>query len=681
MNKQDVLLEIGLEEMPARFMPESTKQLGDKVKAWFVAQNISFEDVALFNSPRRLAVLVKGVVEKQEDIKEEAKGPAKKIAQDAEGNWTKAAEGFARGQGASTDDLYFKDIKGVDYVHVQKFQEGKQVKDLLPALGDIAASLSFPKNMRWGSEDLRYIRPIKWIVCLFGQEIIPVEIAGVKSGRETRGHRFLGTTASIDTPASYEQTLRDQFVIVDSDKRKQLITEQLHALSSEKGWVIPVDPELLEEVNDLVEYPTVLFGSFEEEFLVLPEEVLVTTMKEHQRYFPVKNEQGELLPHFITVRNGNSEALENVARGNEKVLRARLSDAAFFYKEDEKLVIEDNIQKLDKVVFHEKLGTIGDKLKRATDIAVRLADHVGADEETSKRAARAASISKFDLVTQMVYEFPELQGIMGEKYARALGEHEEVAKSINEHYMPRFAGDDAPSTLIGAIVAVADKLDSICSFFSIEVIPTGSQDPYGLRRQASGIVHILLDRQWNLSFKELLALAQVDAKHEAALIEFLTHRLKYVLQAEHIRHDVVEAVLDVENIEPYAVVKKAAVLEESVKQESFKETAEALGRVISISKKGEDAQIQPELFENEHEQKLFEAYQQAEQAVNEYMAKGQYQSALEALDTLKAPIVHYFDHTMVHADDEKLKQNRLAQMVKLAKVIQSFANMNNLIVK
>ncbi|MGW6167117.1 glycine--tRNA ligase subunit beta, partial [Bacillus altitudinis] len=351
MYKQDVLLEIGLEEMPARFMPESTKQLGDKVKAWFVAQNISFEDVALFNSPRRLAVLVKGVAEKQEDIKEEAKGPAKKIAQDAEGNWTKAAEGFARGQGASTDDLYFKDIKGVDYVHVQKFQEGKQVKDLLPALGDIAASLSFPKNMRWGSEDLRYIRPIKWIVCLFGQEIIPVEIAGVKSGRETRGHRFLGTTASIDTPASYEQTLRDQFVIVDSDKRKQLITEQLHALSSEKGWVIPVDPELLEEVNDLVEYPTVLFGSFEEEFLALPEEVLVTTMKEHQRYFPVKNEQGELLPHFITVRNGNSEALENVARGNEKVLRARLSDAAFFYKEDEKLVIEDNIQKLDKVVF------------------------------------------------------------------------------------------------------------------------------------------------------------------------------------------------------------------------------------------------------------------------------------------------------------------------------------------
>ncbi|PJI12656.1 glycine--tRNA ligase subunit beta [Bacillus altitudinis] len=681
MNKQDVLLEIGLEEMPARFMPESTKQLGDKVKAWFVAQNISFEDVALFNSPRRLAVLVKGVAEKQEDIKEEAKGPAKKIAQDAEGNWTKAAEGFARGQGASTDDLYFKDIKGVDYVHVQKFQEGKQVKDLLPALGDIAASLSFPKNMRWGSEDLRYIRPIKWIVCLFGQEIIPVEIAGVKSGRETRGHRFLGTTASIDTPASYEQTLREQFVIVDSDKRKKLITEQLHALSSEKGWVIPVDPELLEEVNDLVEYPTVLFGSFEEEFLALPEEVLVTTMKEHQRYFPVKNEQGELLPHFITVRNGNSEALENVARGNEKVLRARLSDAAFFYKEDEKLVIEDNIQKLDKVVFHEKLGTIGDKLKRVTDIAVRLASHVGADEETSKRAARAASISKFDLVTQMVYEFPELQGIMGEKYARALGEHEEVAKSINEHYMPRFAGDDAPSTLIGAIVAVADKLDSICSFFSIDVIPTGSQDPYGLRRQASGIVQILLDRQWNLSFKELLALAQVDEKHEAALIEFLTHRLKYVLQAEHIRHDVVEAVLDVENIEPYAVVKKAAVLEESVKQESFKETAEALGRVISISKKGEDAQIQPELFENEYEQKLFEAYQQAEKAVNEYMAKGQYQSALEALDTLKAPIVHYFDHTMVHADDEKLKQNRLAQMVKLAKVIQSFANMNNLIVK
>ncbi|MDM5298779.1 glycine--tRNA ligase subunit beta [Bacillus pumilus] len=681
MNKQDVLLEIGLEEMPARFMPESTKQLGEKVKAWFVSQNISFEDVALFNSPRRLAVLVKGVAEKQEDIKEEAKGPAKKIAQDTDGNWTKAAEGFARGQGASTDDLYFKEIKGVDYVHVQKFEEGKQVKDLLPALGDIALSLNFPKNMRWGNKDLRYIRPIKWIVCLFGQEVIPVDIAGVKSGRETRGHRFLGTTAIIESPATYEQTLQDQFVIADSDKRKQLITEQLGALSTEKGWVIPVDPELLEEVNDLVEYPTVLFGSFEEEFLALPEEVLVTTMKEHQRYFPVKNEQGELLPYFITVRNGNSEALENVARGNEKVLRARLSDAAFFYKEDEKLVIEDNIQKLDKVVFHEKLGTIGDKLKRVTAIAVRLASHIGADDETTKRVERAASISKFDLVTQMVNEFPELQGIMGEKYAKALGEHEEVAKSINEHYMPRFAGDQAPSTLIGAIVAVADKLDSICSFFSIDVIPTGSQDPYGLRRQASGIVQILLDRHWNISCKELLAIAQIEEAHEAALIEFLTQRLKYVLQAKNIRHDVVDAVLDVENIEPYAVVKKAAVLEESVKQEHFKETAEALGRVISISKKGEDLEIQPALFENKHEQVLFEAYQQVDATVKEHVAAGQYKLALDALDTLKAPIVHYFDHTMVHADDEKLKQNRLAQMVKLAKVIQSFANMNDLIVK
>ncbi|MGE6629268.1 glycine--tRNA ligase subunit beta [Bacillus sp. NPDC077027] len=681
MSKQDVLLEIGLEEMPARFMPESTKQLGNKVTEWFLSQNISFGEVALFNSPRRLAVLVKDVAEKQEDIKEEAKGPAKKIALDDNGQWTKAAQGFARGQGASTDHLYFKDIKGVEYVHVQKFQEGQLVKELLPALGEIATSLSFPKNMRWGSEDLRYIRPIKWIVCLFGQDIIPVEIAGVKSGRETRGHRFLGSTAIIDQPSSYEQLLKKQYVIAHSEERKQMITDQLDALAKEKGWVIPVDPELLEEVNDLVEYPTVLFGSFEEEFLALPEEVLVTTMKEHQRYFPVKNDQGELLPHFITVRNGNSEALENVARGNEKVLRARLSDAAFFYKEDQKLVIEKNIKKLDKVVFHEKLGTIGDKLKRVTSLATRLAKHVGASEEMVARVERAASISKFDLVTQMVYEFPELQGIMGEKYARALGEHEEVAQSINEHYMPRFAGDEAPTSFIGAIVAIADKLDSICSFFSIDVIPTGSQDPYGLRRQASGIVHILLDRNWNISFKELLVFAGVKAEQETALIDFFTQRLKFVLQAEHIRHDVVDAVLDNENIEPYAAVKKAAVLEERVKQDSFKETAEALGRVISISKKGEDHEIEPNLFENDQEKTLFAAYEQVKVAVSAHYQTGAYINALQELETLKTPIVDYFDHTMVHADDEKLKQNRLAQMVKLAKVIQSFANMNNLIVK
>ncbi|MCY9218422.1 glycine--tRNA ligase subunit beta, partial [Bacillus haynesii] len=316
------------------------------------------------------------------------------------------------------------------------------------------------------------------------------------------GHRFLGKAADLSAPSEYESALESQFVIADPAKRKQMIVKQLDELAAEKSWDIPRDEDLLDEVNHLVEYPTVLFGSYEEEFLAIPEEVLVTTMKEHQRYFPVKDENGGLLPYFVTVRNGDSRALENVARGNEKVLRARLSDAAFFYKEDQKLNIDENVKKLEKIVFHEELGSLGDKVRRTEAVAERIAEVIGADQETVQLIKRASHISKFDLVTHMVYEFPELQGIMGEKYARMLGEKEEVALAVNEHYMPRQAGGQTPSSIVGAVVALADKLDTVASFFKIGVIPTGSQDPYGLRRQASGIVQILLDRNWGISFKE-----------------------------------------------------------------------------------------------------------------------------------------------------------------------------------
>ncbi|MCY9009420.1 glycine--tRNA ligase subunit beta [Bacillus inaquosorum] len=679
MSKQDLLLEIGLEEMPARFLNESMVQLGEKLTGWLTEKNINHGEVKLFNTPRRLAVFVKDVAEKQADIKEEAKGPAKKIALDADGNWTKAAIGFSKGQGANVEDLYIKEVKGTEYVFVQKFQAGQETKSLLPELSGLVTSLHFPKNMRWGNEDLRYIRPIKWIVALFGQDVIPFSITNVESGRTTQGHRFLGHEVSIESPSAYEEQLKEQHVIADPNVRKQMIQSQLEAMAAENNWSIPVDEDLLVEVNHLVEYPTALYGSFESEFLSIPEEVLVTTMKEHQRYFPVKDKNGDLLPHFITVRNGNSHAIENVARGNEKVLRARLSDASFFYKEDQKLNIDANVKKLENIVFHEELGSLADKVRRVTSIAEKLAVRLQADEDTLKHVKRAAEISKFDLVTHMIYEFPELQGIMGEKYARMLGEDEAVATVVNEHYMPRSAGGETPSTFIGAVVAMADKLDTIASFFSIGVIPTGSQDPYGLRRQASGIVAILLDRNWGISFEELLTFVQTDKENE--LLDFFTQRLKYVLNAEQIRHDVIDAVLESSELEPYSALHKAQVLEQKLGAPGFKETAEALGRVISISKKGVRGDIQPDLFENEYEAKLFDAYQTAKQNLQESFSKKDYEAALSSLSALKEPIDAYFDHTMVIADNETLKANRLAQMVNLADEIKSFANMNALIVK
>src|SRR5690606_26230274 len=382
-------------------------------------------------------VLVHEVDEKQKDVELEAKGPAKKIALDEDGNWTKAAIGFTRGQGASVEDIFFKEINGVEYAHINKFIKGHETKEILGELEDVITHLSFPKNMRWGNKELRYVRPIQWIVALFGEEIIPLTITNVASSNKTWGHRFLGNQVEISSPKDYEKVLMSEYVIADYLERKEAIVNQIKILEDDNNWEVPIDASLLEEVTNLVEYPTAFFGKYEKEFLTLPEEVLITSMREHQRYFPVKDKNGALLPYFVAIRNGDHNHLDTVARGNEKVLRARLSDADFFYKEDQKLNIDHLVQKLDKVIYHEEIGSIGDKIRRIQQITKHLSDLLGINSETKEKASRAAEICKFDLVTNMVYEFPELQGVMGERYARLSGEDKQVAVAINEHYMPR----------------------------------------------------------------------------------------------------------------------------------------------------------------------------------------------------------------------------------------------------
>ncbi len=687
MSKQDLLIEIGLEEIPAHYVTDSSNQFTTKVSEWLNDKKLSYGEVKSYSTPRRLAVLVKEVDEKQPDIEEEAKGPARKIAVDENGNWTKAAIGFSKGQGANVEDIYFKEINGVEYVHVQKSIKGQETKTLLTELRQIIIGLTFPKNMRWGNQDMRYIRPIKWIVALFGKQIIPFEIAGVTTNSYTFGHRFLGSQVEIAAPSLYEALLLEQFVLADPIKRKEAIVNQLSEMEGEQNWVIPIDNELLEEVNNLVEYPTALFGKFEEEYLSLPDEVLVTTMKEHQRYFPVRNQSGELQPFFVTVRNGDHNHLENVARGNEKVLRARLSDANFFYKEDQKLKIEDAVLKLDKIVFHEDLGTLGEKVKRIVKLAEILSDKLKVSEEEKNDVTRAASICKFDLVTHMVYEFPELQGKIGEKYARISGEKEAVAIAVNEHYMPRHADDEIPNSNVGGIVALADKLDTIVGFFAINKIPSGSQDPYALRRQASGIVQILLAKNWKLALPELFDLtldfykvkAKSDTKQE--LLSFFKLRLKHVFAEEKIRHDIVDAILESSNIEVTSLVNRAKVLDEISKTEQFKEEVESLARVMNIAKKGIDKEINPQLFENEYEETLYNEYLRISKDVPALLTNGHEKEGYQLLASLKEVINAYFEHTMVMAENEIVKENRLAQMVKLSKLIQSFAQMNNIIVK
>lgn len=690
MNKKDLLLEIGLEEMPARFVTESMNQLGQKVEAFLTEQNIAHGEVQVFSTPRRLAVIVKDVAEAQQDVEEEAKGPAKKIALSEDGEWSKAAIGFTRGQGMTVEDIYFKEIKGIEYAHVNKFVKGQPAIELLPALREVLTSLHFGKNMRWADNDLRYIRPIKWIIALFGQDVIPFSITNVSTSNQTMGHRFLGEQVEITDASTYVQRLEEQYVIAESEKRKAMIREQLTAIEKDQSWVIPVDEALLEEVNNLVEFPTALYGSFNQEFLELPEEVLITSMKEHQRYFPVKDQDGTLLPYFITVRNGDSRALDKVAHGNEKVLRARLADADFFYKEDQKTAIDTFLNKLTTIVYHEKIGTLAEKVARIRKAAVTLAELTGANSETKSKADRAAQICKFDLVTQMVYEFPELQGIMGERYALQKGEDQEVARAINEHYQPRHAEDDTPATLTGALVSLADKLDTIVSCFAVDIIPTGSQDPYALRRQAAGIVHILADKKWNVSLEQVLEAAiaivkadQIGEKAADTLLEelmtFFKMRIKYNLQEQEVRYDIIDAVLAGRVGVLPALFEKASVLMTHKEDANFKEVMEALSRVLNIAKKAEGTSVvDPSLFANDEEKALYQATTRIQEALQTTESS---EEKYQLLASLQPVIESYFEHTMVMAQEVNIKANRLQQMKTLAHLITEFADFNAILVK
>ncbi|MBY0122323.1 glycine--tRNA ligase subunit beta [Bacillus sp. S/N-304-OC-R1] len=690
MTKRDLLLEIGLEEMPARFVTNSMNQLSDRIQAWLMEKKIGFDNITAYSTPRRLAVLVTEVVEAQEDIHEEAKGPARKIALDENGEWTKAAVGFCRGQGASVEDIYFKEINGIEYVHVKKFIQGQETIKLLPELQQIITAMTFPKNMKWANNDLRYIRPIKWLLALFGSEVIPFSITDVETSNWTLGHRFLGSKIEINDPRDYVKALLGQYVIVDSMERKEAIVSQLEKIAEENEWVIPIDEELLEEVTNLVEYPTALFGRFEEEFLEIPEEVLITSMKEHQRYFPVKSNEGKLLPFFVTVRNGGHEHLEKVAKGNEKVLRARLSDAAFFYKEDQKSEIDSLLAKLTSIVYHEEIGTLSEKVSRVRMLTNEMANKLELSSEEKQTADRASEICKFDLVTNMVYEFPELQGFMGEKYALQKGEKPAVAIAINEHYMPRNAEDNTPASNAGAALSIAEKMDTIAACFAIGIIPSGSQDPYALRRQATGIVQTLINKEWNIPLEWLinsaLSLAEKAGIAKKSICElsneltsFFKLRIKHILQERHIRYDLIEAVLGNEIGSLPSIVRRAEVLENRKNDAGFKESMEALSRVLNISAKAENPrEVNPELFENEFETNLFNKYADIKEQLAAQISEN---DEFELLISMKPEIDHYFENTMVMADRQEIRENRLNQMVQLAKMIKKFANVNEIIVK
>lgn len=713
---EKLLFEIGTEEIPAKFMPGILKQLKELAAAKMQELRIPFEDITVYGTPRRMAFIAGGVAETQADVVVEAKGPSVKIAY-LSGAPSKAAQGFARGQGVDVKDLVVRD----NYVYAVKHLAGQPVVELLPGLlMDILTSLSFPKTMRWADYEFRFVRPIRWMVALFGDQIIPVEICGVKSGKFSMGHRFMqqslkaaaesqgllsaalskvgnkvysalaGVKGAVEIPSAgdYKKVMYDNFVMVDQDERRALILQQIKDLAAQNGGEAEINEDLLEEVNYLVEWPTALCGKFEEKFLSLPKECIITPMREHQRYFPVLDEDGNLLNKFITVRNGGSEHLDIVTHGNERVLRARLSDAEFFFNEDRATKLEDRLEKLKTVSFQEGLGNMYDKSERLVKMAemLRFAINTPVDEEELRRCAL---LCKTDLVTGMVIEFTELQGVMGREYALLDGEKPEVATGIFEHYLPRFAGDALPATTIGRIVGIGDKLDNICATFSRGLAPTGSQDPYALRRQALGVINILLDANYHISLAKIIAgtLYLLDIKPEETgklvpqIMEFFKQRLRNLLMDQGIRYDVIDAVFaDKRNDDMVDLAVRCKALAAYVEACNAEPLVQVSVRVSNLCKKIEkEVAISGALFKDESENKLHEVVAAVSKEIIPEIVLYDYAAVLKAGEKVIEPVNAFFDNVMVMDEDENVKNNRLAMLEEVRGIVNAVGDLSLLV--
>lgn len=667
---KDLLFEIGAEEIPAGFMPNILGQLKQLAETKLNDAHLPFESIATYGTPRRLALIVKGLADASAEISERHKGPSASIAYDADGNATKAAIGFARGKGLDVADLVVED----GYIYAESKTAGVPAKDIVTdMLPQLITGLNFPKSMHWGNLDAKFVRPVRWLVALLDEEVIPVEFATVKSGNVTRGHRFLGADEiTIKNAASYVDTLKENFVMVDQDTRRELISKQLHDMAASKNASIVWDDDLLEEINYLVEWPTALCGGFEESYLALPDAAIITPMKDHQRYFPLVGQDGKLLPMFLTVRNGSDHSIEVVQAGNERVLRARLDDAKFFFNEDRKKPLIDRQDGLTKIVFQEGLGNLADKTERLLKLGRVFGEECGLHEDAAVVLERATELAKTDLTTGMVTEFTELQGVMGKEYALLDGESPEVAEAIFEQYLPRFAGDVLPQTEAGKVLSIIDKVDNIVATFSRGLIPTGSQDPYALRRQTIGILNILLGSEWNISlrpiFKASMELLNVPAEKQDELLdqveEFFTLRLKNIFLDREVPHHVIDLLLsnnelsvaDAEGLVNALLVNR---IDEDV------ELVQAYTRMYNLVKDVEYTGVNSDLLKEDAEKELFEAASKASEASSAAWEAGDYDAVVAVPATLVPAINKFFEDVMVMDKDEAIKANRL-QLVRLA---------------
>ena len=527
--KNYFLLEVGVEELPSRFVESTLTQIKENLEKSLKENRVEFENIEKYGTPRRLTFVINNICDKQSDLEEELKGPSKKISVDADGNFTKPALGFMKSKGLDEANVYFKQVGKDEYLFGTLKQEGQATSEVLKEIVPAAIKgVTFPKAMRWGGKNMRFARPIRWMVALLNDEVLPINLEGIVASNVTKGHRFLGAKEIVvNSVEDYKAKLRENYVILDQAERKAMIVEQANKVAESLGGKVIMDSDLLDEVTCIVEYPTAFYGEFDKEYLKLPKRVVITPMQDHQRYFPVEDADGNLLPNFIAVRNGDSFGIENVKAGNEKVLEARLADALFFYREDTKRNLAFFKERLKTVVFQEKLGTIYDKSERITKLSAVIADSLGCADKKAD-IVRAAELCKADLVTNMVFEFDELQGYMGMEYSKLEGENPAVSQAIYEHYMPVSAGAEVPASLEGSVVSIADKLDSIAGFFAIGIQPTGSQDPFALRRQALGILNILMENKITIDIKEIskMSVKELRKKIKSLNINITSNKLK-----------------------------------------------------------------------------------------------------------------------------------------------------------
>ncbi|MGX6590803.1 glycine--tRNA ligase subunit beta [Cetobacterium ceti] len=682
-----LLFEIGMEEIPARFLEQALSDIKNNLQKKLKEDRIAFDSMKTYGTPRRLVLLVEGLGEKQEDLNMLNMGPAKSVAYDSNGEISRAGLGFAKSQGIEPKELELIETPKGEYIAARKFMKGEETSKLLPELlKSLVMELSFPNSMKWGEKHFRFARPIQWFLALADDEVVDFEIEDIRSGRKSKGHRFFGQEFEVATIDEYFQKIRENNVIIDIEERKNMIKSLIDENCIEEGEQVLIEPGLLSEVTNLVEYPYPIVGTFNSDFLEVPQDVLIISMEVHQRYFPILDSNGKLLPKFVVVRNG-IDFSENVKKGNEKVLSARLADARFFYQEDLKNPLVNNVEKLKTVVFQKDLGTIYNKIERAGKVAEYLTKKLNI-EDRAENVQRTILLAKADLVSNMIgeKEFTKLQGFMGADYALKSGEHELVSKGIEEHYYPRFQGDKLPTEYEGIIAGITDRLDTLCGCFGVGIIPSGSKDPFALRRAALGIVNIILNSKLDLSLDELVeeslktletagVLKRPKAEVKKEVMEFFKQRAINVLTDMNYSKDVVLAVLDTDYDNLVEAQMKIEALEKFAKNEKFNKLVSMLKRVGNISKDHEGTVIDGNLLVADIEKELYTKSLEVSKAVEVELSNKEYTQYLETILSTEEIIDKYFESVMVMDKDENIKNNRLSQLRFISEIFNKIANL------